>query len=257
MTENDKSKVLECPECGGNSIVIPAEIRKNAEVSCETCSQSFPYGQLLMGKKLYSQYNKLWNEIAWINLKWNEYVCLFGEKRERIELLNEAAGQFFRITQDALWNDVILHICRLTDPPKSCGKSNLTICSLPDLISKKSLKTEVSSKIEEVKEKTNFCRDWRNRALAHKDLRLALEDGAEPLQMASREKVKEALEGIADVMDIVSANLMDSTSWFGYPQANGTELLYILHDGLKAKHDRQARIESGQHHQEDFQFPDI
>ncbi len=78
----------------------------------------------LMGKDLGSVFNELCNELAWLYIKWNQYVELYGTKSSRIELTNQAAPLFFRIVQDTLWEDTLLHIARFTDPPKSAGKKS-------------------------------------------------------------------------------------------------------------------------------------
>ncbi|WP_407690639.1 AbiU2 domain-containing protein [Rhodocyclus tenuis] len=70
-----------------------------------------------MGGEIGKVYSALWQEVAWINKKWNQYVELFGTSPERIELLNRAAPSFFRTFQDSLLDDVLLHLARLTDPP--------------------------------------------------------------------------------------------------------------------------------------------
>ncbi|HZV82065.1 MAG TPA: hypothetical protein VFF53_07865, partial [Geobacteraceae bacterium] len=77
-----------------------------------------------MGEPLGSVYHCLWQELAWLYSKWNEYVTLYGAKPSRLELLNDAAPHFFRVVQDALWEATILQIARLTDPPKSAGKED-------------------------------------------------------------------------------------------------------------------------------------
>jgi hypothetical protein len=69
-----------------------------------------------MGEELGELYDALWQQVAWLYQKWGEYVVLFGTKPSRVELLNLAAPKFFRIVQDTLWKDVLLHIARLTDP---------------------------------------------------------------------------------------------------------------------------------------------
>jgi hypothetical protein len=81
----------------------------------------------VMGQPLGEVYASLWQELALLHRNWNEYVELFGSKPSRVELLNRAAGSFFRAVQDALWEQTLLHIARLTDPPASVGKSNLSI----------------------------------------------------------------------------------------------------------------------------------
>ena len=213
----------------------------------------------VMGDELGSLYHALWNELAWLYSKWGEYVELFGTKPSRIELVNRAAGHFFRIVQDSLWEDALLHIARLTDPPKSVGKENLTIRKLPQLIVQEPLKKKVSELIDVAVEKAEFCRDWRNRHIAHKDLKLALSSGAEPLKPASRAKVKEALSSISDVLNALSNHYMDSTTMFdGVGNVGGAvSLLYVLDDGLRAEEERNERRKAGDYRAEDYQAGDL
>ena len=104
--------------------------------------------------------------------------------------MNRGAAAFFRMIQDELFEARLLHLARLTDPPHSMGnkdKSNLTIQNLPELIDDSKLNAEITSLIEIAKKRTEFCRDWRNRHIAHRDLKLALNDSlASQLDMASR-----------------------------------------------------------------------
>jgi len=97
---------------------------------------------------------------------------------------------FFRIVQDVLWKEIILRISRITDSPKSLGKDNLTICKILDLIIDEEFRIEISNLVENIKRKTNFCRDWRNRRLAHRVLLLSSEKETKELEFTSREKQK-------------------------------------------------------------------
>lgn len=207
-----------------------------------------------MGDALGSVYHALWNELAWLYAKWGEYVVLFGTKSSRVELLNQAAGFFFRIIQDSLWEDVLLHIARLTDSPKSAGKENLTIRRVLNLIEDETTRKRIEELVNLSIEKANFCRDWRNRHIAHKDLNLALKNGAEPLEFASREKVKEALSAISDVLNAISNRYMDSTTEFeGIGNVNNAEsLLYVLEDGIRADEERRNRLQKGEYSADDY-----
>jgi hypothetical protein len=213
----------------------------------------------VMGEDLGSFYHALWNELAWLYSKWEEYVELFGTKPSRIDLINRAAGHFFRIVQDSLWEDSLLHIARLTDPPKTAGKENLTIKKLPDLVEEQKLKKQLSELIDIAVKNAEFCRDWRNRRIAHKDLGLALESGAEPLKSASRAQVKEALSSISSVLNALSTHYMDSTTMFeGIGGSGGAvSLLYVLDDGLRAEDERQGRRKAGDYRAEDYQARDL
>src|SRR5205807_6827029 len=85
-----------------------------------------------MGGELGNLFYALWQEVAGLHNEWHEYVQLFGTNQSRIALMNEAAPAFFRIVQDELFDMTVLRIARITDPPKSAGKSNLTIRQLPE-----------------------------------------------------------------------------------------------------------------------------
>lgn len=213
----------------------------------------------LLGEELGCLYHALWNETAWLYMNWGEYVEIFGTKPSRVELVNQVAGQFFRLVQDSLLEGTLLHIARLTDPPKSVGKDNLTILRLPELIDEEDVRQNVALLIEDAVGKADFCRDWRNRRLAHKDLRLALESGAEPLKPASRAKVKEALASISDVLDAVSSHYMNSTTSFeGVGARNGAlSLLYTLDDGLQAEKAREERLRMGGSRVDDYKARDL
>jgi hypothetical protein len=213
----------------------------------------------VMGEELGTLYHALWNELAWLYSKWGEFVELFGTKPSRIELVNKVAGHFFRIVQDSLWEGCLLHIARLTDPPKSAGKENLTIMNLPDLITDEKIKKHLSELIGVAVEKADFCRDWRNRHIAHKDLGLAMKTGAEPLKPASRAKVKEVLSSISDVLNAVSGHYMDSTTMFEGTGGSGeaVSLLYVLDDGLRADEERNERRRAGNYRAEDYQARDL
>lgn len=202
----------------------------------------------VMGTELGAIYNALWQQLAWLHSKWAEYVDLFGTKESRVALMNEAAPRFFRIVQDSIWDDVLIHIARLTDPPKSAGRANLTIQRLPALVGA-AVKAEVNGKIAVALTRSAFARDWRNRRIAHGDYELALDlSAAIPLAPASRQMVCEALESVCDVINAVGLHYLDSTSFFDSRSSHqgAVSLLHVIAAGLEAERERSARIQSGQ-----------
>lgn len=207
-----------------------------------------------MGEPLGALFYALWQEVAWLHLKWQEYVELFGKKPSRVDLLNKAAPLFFRVVQDTLWDDILLHIAKLTDPPKSAGKPNLTIRRLPELVGNQ----ELDSLVEKALEATEFCRDWRHRRIAHRDLDLALAQNAQPLAVASREKVREALAAIDGVLNWVEQHYTGGVTYFSpvvTPPGGAETLLYVIHDGLKAREQREQKVRQGDY--SDLQLPEI
>lgn len=206
-----------------------------------------------LGDDLGSLFHELQREVAWLHLKWEQYVELFGKTTSRIDLLNRVSPVFFRIVQDSLWKDVLLHITRLTAPLKSAGKENLTILRLSGLVNQE-IEATISKQIAEAKGSADFCFDWRNRHIAHRDLKLALDEQAKQLEPASRAKVRQALENIAKVLNTISEHYMKSIIGFDPIGGSGSaeDLLYVLDDGIKAENERRQRIESGKYLPEDL-----
>lgn len=212
-----------------------------------------------MGQSLGEQYSALWQELVWLYRIWGEYVELYGTKPSRVELLNRAAGSFFRVVQDALWEQTLLHIARLTDPAMSAGKPNLSIQSLLSVIEDPKANDAVSKRVDEALKTSVFCRDWRNRRIAHRDLDLALERHPQPLAPASRAQVRNALDRIADVLNAVSQHYLDSETCFEGDLyfGGGVPLLYLLDSGLELQAERDARLSRGEYRPEDFQRKEL
>lgn len=207
-----------------------------------------------MGVDLGSVFYLLWSEVEEIYAKWGEFTELYVNKSMRVDLLNHAAGFFFRIVQDVLWENVLLHLSRLTDPERTGKKENLTICILPPLINDEDLKRSVYDSVEEVKDKSKFARDWRNRRIAHSDLHLLQGINVESLSLVSISNVNEVLSLLANVLNLISLLYQKAKTYFGdmdYP-GNAVDLLYVLDDGIRAKEEQKNRIRSGKYRKEDF-----
>ena len=54
-------------------------------------------------------------EAARLHLKWNEYIGVFDAGAGQVQKLNRAVPGFFWMVQVNWWNDILLHICRMTD----------------------------------------------------------------------------------------------------------------------------------------------
>ncbi len=214
----------------------------------------------VMGKNLGELYYLLWQELAWLHSKWIEFVELFSAKPSRIDLMNETAPYFFRIVEDVLWENIVLGIARLTDPPQSFGKDNLTICKIPDYIIDKGFRDQIKKAIDDAKTSTSFCRDWRNRRYAHLDFLLSTNKKTKQLELATVEKTKKALSSIAKVLNLISCRYNNSTTAFDFTvgtPGDANSLLYYLHFGLKAENEKRERIINVKELPNDFEHPDI
>jgi hypothetical protein len=193
----------------------------------------------------------LWNETAWLYVLWHQYEELFGAKESRVEILNRAAPFFFRVMQDVLWDQTLLGIARLVDPSESPGKGrrqNLTVRGLPIHIVDRSLREEVENLCSIAKEKAGFAVDWRNRRIAHRDLNVTLESQANPLEPASRLKVREAMDAIAAVTQHIDLRVRQNNliyDWADHP-GDALSVLKRLRDGLAWREEYFERKKRGE-----------
>ena len=165
-----------------------------------------------MEPNLKPTFDGLFSDLCWLKVKWGEYEALFGTSKERIDRLNSAAGYFFGMIQQVMWEDSLLHLCRLTDPAGKGSRLRLTIRSLPDMCVGHAAHGEVVMRVGLALTAAGFARDWRNRRIAHTDLRLAAgHQGAEPLGPASRKDVISAISAIHNVLSCVAERVFAVT----------------------------------------------
>jgi hypothetical protein len=208
-----------------------------------------------MGSALGLQFAALWQEVVYAHIKWSEFVNLFGTKPTRVELLNRAAPAFFSMLQGVLFEESLLHIARLTDSSRSgTDRDNLSIRNLPPLVEHPETKEKVAAAVEVAIEASRFCRDWRNRHIAHRDLALATDEKARALKSASKAQVTDALSAIANVLNVVDLHYTQSATYFDIGRGPGgaVSLLSVLDDGIQARTKREERLLRGEYTEEDI-----
>jgi hypothetical protein len=211
-----------------------------------------------MGEALGKQFAALWQEVAALHLNWKEFVELFATKSTRVDILNKAAPHFFRLAQDSLLESTLLHVARLTDASNTFGnpdKANLSIRNLPSLIDDSATKNTVTKLVDAAVKEAEFCKDWRVRRIAHRDLALALDTTAVPLASASKKQVDDTLKAIAEVLNATEKHYCGSVTLFDFAAARrgAVTLLHILNDGLVTQKKREERLHRGEISEEDYQ----
>lgn len=198
-----------------------------------------------MGEGLGEHFHGLWEEVVDLHLHWREYVDLFGTSPERVNLLNQSASSFFARLDGIMWEQNILHIYRLTDSPRRGELKRLTLNALPDLVAS-SIKKVVRRHLEVVRRKAVFCRDWRERLLAHRDLDLTVGHGATPLILGSRKQVEEILLDMAQILNLTAEHYTQSSLSFEITRYSGAErLIRVLHLGLMMEQRRIGQMDAG------------
>jgi len=207
-----------------------------------------------LGENLGPVYLSLLEETITLNAKWAEFKKLYGDSQERLDLLNRSASFFFRLIEDILFEDIVLHIAKLTDKEETLGKKNLTIKRLSALISDNELALEINGLIQICISNSDFTRDRRNRHSAHLDLQLAIENGAEPLEAITRKQIETSIQSINNLLNKIEGHYLESETYFQLITTGTAEdLVFELNYSKQHQDKRKNRILSGNYHPEDLE----
>ncbi len=170
---------------------------------------SLPQDADKLGRNFSMVFHSLYNDWVSCLVRYKEFRELFGDS-DRVKLLNAIGSGLFWDVQQLSWSDLMLRLTRLTDPPKSSGKDNLTVTRLPDLCEDPYLRDDVGVLVDKAVDAAKFARDWRNRRISHLDLKLAIDPSAKPLATADLRKVKATIDAVHAVLNAISVRLLDA-----------------------------------------------
>ena len=157
-----------------------------------------------MGQDLGSMYHSLASDLALLHTRWQIHRQLFGFSQARYDTLARSAPKLFYLLQRLLWEDILLGIARMTDSPRSAGRANLTLRSLPSLVQDPELQAAVDASLASAINASEFARQWRHRQLAHRDLDLALGGDARPLPIPEVPEAEAALVSLGEVLNLLA-----------------------------------------------------
>src|SRR5688572_24669038 len=83
-------------------------------------------------------FDELFQEVAWLHAFWKTYCQMYDDK-DNLDVLNDTAPAFFKITEYALRVAMVMGICRLADPVSSVGRDNLNFARLEQMFSSHAL----------------------------------------------------------------------------------------------------------------------
>ena len=184
-----------------------------------------------MGPKLGPAFHRLYNDNAWLHMKWNEFLKLFVKSPAQMRELNTAASGFFHQVQELWWDDMLLHIFRMTDKRTDVLSVHTLLREAPA-----SLKPTIESHIAVITPATEFARHARHNSIAHRNLNVAL--GVTPLTLGSRNDIRGALKAIDDLLHAIEFHFLKTnpTNYDFLDNIGGVDsLLDIVDRGLKSR----------------------
>jgi HEPN superfamily AbiU2-like protein len=192
----------------------------------------------MMGKPLGPFFHHLWQDLATLHLKWNEYRPLFGTNEACFATMNRAAPGFFALVYDMWWHEILLTLWKLTDD----DDRTLSIRRLPPMVPLP-LRTQLEPKIGDAVAACKFTQKGRHNLLAHRNADIAMK--LKPTPESSREDVRKAIEALDTVFDLVHGAYTgeEPMMWDHLNARGGSEyLLWIVRRGLAARDEDIAQF---------------
>jgi hypothetical protein len=172
-------------------------------------------------------------EVRNLHFKWKFFSQIFTDP-SRVAILNATAASFFQSVEDSMLLDILLSITRLTDPPKSVKRENLSFENLLQEIPNGSLCAQVVNLLSEIKQKTKDIKTWRDKKLSHNDLQKAL--GGFSLPPIQKKDLTDSLALIPKIMNLIYGHFSDMEVKYEMCVTcqDGDSLLFYLKYGLDA-----------------------
>ena len=162
-----------------------------------------------LGEIFGNIFYRIESEYLWLYRKWEEYKLLFLNDAH-VELLSAAAGGFWEEVRRALHENILLHICVLTDSPGSkkakepSEEPRLTVCQLPGHCRRKRAKRETHRRIKTLEQELKPFRRWRNERIAHRALPQSLNgDEMAALRPPTVAATDSVVQGLHEVLNVV------------------------------------------------------
>ncbi|MGB7295577.1 MAG: hypothetical protein WBC70_08295 [Candidatus Aminicenantales bacterium] len=168
-------------------------------------------------RELKAVFEKIEHQVFLLHDRWIIYRQLYGTSKERIELLNESAPNYFWIIQDVLWDEILLDICRLADPIQSGrdkkSKKNLCLemlCQIIKELGREDLYSDICNSLSRFREKCEGLKKHRNKRIGHLDLRVFLNEKSKYLPGISRAMIEDVLKELRFFMNSINGFYRDS-----------------------------------------------
>ncbi len=180
-------------------------------------------------------------EVTWLHAKWAIYSQLFCCGEEQLSFLDSMASGFFVIVRDSLENELIVGLCRLTDPATTGRRKNLTLARLAETLKETDIATDFQSRFQKIDQACSPLREWRNRRLAHSDFPTAL--GQSRLPEVAWETIDSALARVGGLMNLVQGHFLDSEfDYRSFTNLNdGEEVVFYLKEARQHEEEEKSR----------------
>ena len=153
--------------------------------------------------------------------------------------MERAAPGFFWLVKNALWHQIILSVCRITDN----GSKVLSVKRFPRM-TKVALRNELETLIAKLEGAAQPARYARDRYIAHLEFEVLRNPTLHDAIVPEREPILNAIKAIDDLMHFVDRHFTKSNAvmWEHLDLLGGAAALHdIVRRGLRDRQERLAR----------------
>ena len=187
--------------------------------------------------EIIDQFEAAKQQLITASAKWLLVEQLFAKSKTRSEFLKRTGSGFFALVKDSLVTDVMISLGRLLDRPNQKGNDNLTLERLVTSVSELGngeLALKLDAHLVNARAEYDATRLYRNKRLAHNDLKTILEQDANPLRPATVGDVRKTLREAGEFLNLIDLHYRRTTTTFGFQMIEGDadSIVRLIRDGM-------------------------
>jgi len=196
-----------------------------------------PWVFMVVPHEIIDQFEAAKQQLITASAKWQLVEQLFAKSKTRSEFLKRTGSGFFALVKDSLVTDVMISLGRLLDRSNLKGNENLTLERLVTSASELEngeLALKLDVHLVNARAAYDATRLYRNKRLAHNDLKTILEQDANPLRPATVGDVRKTLREAGEFLNIIDLHYRRSTTTFGFQMIEGDadSIVRLIRDGM-------------------------
>ncbi|HLO13933.1 MAG TPA: hypothetical protein VK206_03825 [Anaerolineales bacterium] len=184
----------------------------------------------------------LCQDVADLRTKWNFYLELFSSE-ESTELLNDIAPASFHMIEESLRREMMMAICRLSDPVKSREQDNLSLRTLVEMLDEHDKPVDF---LDDFRQACKLVRIIRNKRLGHNDLNTRIKPQDNPLPGIGRTQIEQIIVLGEQILNFVYQRFENGELRFRTIHEGGADtLLFWLRKGREYGTERKRSLLQG------------
>jgi hypothetical protein len=190
--------------------------------------------------EIIDQFEVAKEQLITTHAKWKLLEQLYAKSKVRSEFLRRIGSDFFALVQDSMLTDIMMSLGRLLDTPHVKGNNNLTLERLKNSVhalGNEELALKLDVHLRYAKAAYEATKKYRNKRIAHNDLKTILKKDAISLGPHTVRDIKKVLREVGEFLNQINMHYRNCTIAFGLVSMQGDAdyIVGLARDGLKLR----------------------